>query len=83
MRWLWPLLFFAVTGWVAWYDDTHTNQKIVFPFVDTLFPSLHGDPAGMGERSVEILVGLSVLVLLFTIMEQVRAVMRRRAPDED
>jgi hypothetical protein len=85
MRWLWPLLFFGVTGWVAFYNDHHDDRKIIVPFVESLFPDLHGNPAGMGERSVEVLFGLSVLVLLFTIWEQVRAVLRRReaAADED
>ena len=77
MRWLWPILFFATTGWVAWYNDHHADRKVVFPMIDTLFPEVHGDPEGMGHKSVIVLFGLSVVVTGLTVLDQVRAIARR------
>jgi hypothetical protein len=78
MRWLWPILMFAITGWVAWYNDAHADRQVMFPFVDVLFPELRDDPHAMGRRSVEILFALAVGSTLFTLVEQVRASARRR-----
>ena len=83
MRWLWPILMFAITGWVYWYNGTHTDRQLMFPFVDVLFPELGDDPVAMGRRSVEILVGVSAGVTLLTVVDQIRAIARYRRRREE
>lgn len=78
MRWLWPLLMFAITGWVWYYNQSHTDRQVLFPFVDEIFPELGDDPIAMGRRSFELLLGLSVGVTLFTFVDQLRAIARYR-----
>jgi hypothetical protein len=83
MRWLWPVLMFAIAGWVAFYNSSHTDRKLLFPFVDAIFPDLAGDPAAMGERSVLLLLGVAGVVTLLTFIEQLRAIARRAQRRED
>jgi hypothetical protein len=83
MRWLWPILMFAIAGWAAWYNSAHTDRQLMFPFVDSLFPELAHDPIAMGTRSVYLLLGLAAVVTLGTMVEQLRAIVRRRERDEE
>ena len=80
LRYVWPLLFFGAAGWVWQYNGSHSDRKVVFPFVDVIVPSAAGDPQRMGEISAYIVAGLGVILLGFTILDHVRA---RRVQTEE
>jgi len=81
LRYVWPLIFFGVAGWVWQYNHSHTDRKILFPFVDAIVPSTAGDPAAMGEVSVYLIVVCAVLVTVSTVVGHVRD--RRRQAELD
>ena len=72
-RYLVPASFFGATAWVSWYNGAHETSKILLPLVDVFFPASVDDPGQMGARSVQVLFGVSVVVLAFTVREHVRA----------
>lgn len=79
-RYLMPVLFFAATAWVSWYNDAHETSKIFIPMVDLLFPSAKDDPAKLGDHSVTVLFVVSAAMLLITGIEH--AVSLRRSPSK-
>lgn len=76
-RYFMPALFFAATGWVSWYNDSHETSKIFIPMVDVLFPAAADDPDQLGDHSVQVLFFVSVAVLVITAVEHAIALRRR------
>lgn len=64
---------------MSWYNAGHEDTKILFPLVDTLFPAARDDPGALGDRSVQVLFGASLVVLAITVAEHVAAL---RSPAE-
>lgn len=82
-RYVTPLLFVALTAYMRGYNQSHADRKLLIPFVDLLFPEIANDPAALGERSVWVAAGLTAVVTLWTLLEHVRAVRRRRLAQPD
>lgn len=80
-RYFLPAAFIAATVWVSWYNTGHADRKVIAPLVDVIFPSAAGNPQQLGERSVQLMAGVSAALLLFTVAEHVRAL--RRQPPRD
>ena len=72
LRYLWPLVFFGTAGYVWHYNGSHGGKKLLFPFLDTIMPSLANDPDQMGMISVGIIAALGAVLLVWTVVEHVR-----------
>ena len=65
---------------VHWYNAGHTDSVLLFPFIDSLVPSIRGDHGAMGAASVKLLAGLGVISLVL----QARSVLfRERSQGSD
>ena len=82
-RYLTPILFFAATGFVFWYNAGHADSKVVVPFIEVLVPSTAGDPAAMGQASGFVFLGLSVLLTALAVLRHARDIASARAVDDD
>lgn len=67
MRFLTPVLFFAAAGYVQWFNTSHTDEVLMFPFIDVLYPDAAGDPHAMGEASAVLLAAIGMVSLLWHI----------------
>ncbi len=72
LRYIWPALFFAASFYIKYYNDGHSDSQLILPFIDSIFPSLAGDPKAMGARSFQIALAISGGLLLWEILEHVR-----------
>ena len=77
MRYLFPVVVFAVAAYVWHYNDTHTDSWLLVPFLDRI-PSLEHDPDGQAEWSWRIVAGIGVLSLVWTIVQDLRHRSRSR-----
>ena len=82
-RYFVPALFVAATAWAWNYNATHTDRKLLFPLVDTIFPEAAGDPAALGTRSVQLLGGVTGLFWVLAIRDHVRSALRKRQAKSD
>jgi hypothetical protein len=78
-RYLVPAAFVAATIWVSWYNAGHADSKVMVPLVDVIFPAAAGNPQKLGERSVQVMAGVSAFLFLLAVTEHVRAL--RRQPE--
>ena len=76
MRYLVPLLLFAVAGFVWHYNATNEDSWLLFPLLD-LIPPLAGDRDLQAEWSWRIFAGLGALAVIANIVGDVR---RARTP---
>jgi hypothetical protein len=65
---------------VSWYNAGHETSKILVPLVDQVFPAATDDPSALGDRSVQVLFGASLLVLALTVAEHVAALRQNPGP---
>lgn len=72
MRYFVPVVFFAAAAYVWWFNDTHTNEWLLVPFLDAI-DSLRGDRDAQALWSWRILAGLGVLLLVWTIFGDLRS----------
>ncbi|MEZ4240181.1 MAG: hypothetical protein R3F59_29315 [Myxococcota bacterium] len=61
---------------MSWYNQGHEDSKILVPMVDAVFPAAAGDPAALGERSVQVLFAATLLVLTVTVVQHVQDLRR-------
>lgn len=76
MRWLTPIFFVAATAGVRWYNDTHGSSQLVFPG-SWLVPGAEHDIAAQGQWSWRALAFVTLVMALWTAIDQVRAWRRR------
>lgn len=76
MRWSTPLFLAAVTGAVFWYNGAHGSSQLVFPGA-WLLPGAEGDIAAQGQWSWRLLGFVTLITVLTSGIEQVRAWRRR------
>ena len=55
-----PVLFLLTTGYVGWYNASHANRKLVFPFVEHI-PGVGPGMDELGQATLAILLGITVL----------------------
>ncbi len=75
-----PAVFFVTAIVVHYLNSTRSDRVILFPMMDTLFPSTAGDLAAQGEASVQVLLAVGALTLIFAIFGILRD---RRASQDD
>ena len=68
MRYVTPLLFFLCAAWVHHANGQSTGSVLVFPFLESLVPSLKGDPAALGRATEGLLVALGGVLLLVALV---------------
>lgn len=75
MRFVTPAAFFLCAFYVHHVNSRGDGTVLGFPFLETLLPSLRGDPLALARASEGLLVGMGGLMLLLAL---VRAWMSRR-----
>jgi hypothetical protein len=80
LRWLTPLLFFGVAGFVWNYNATHESTKLLFPFIQA-FSS--GTPERLGALSWMLFVGIGALFTLLAIARTLRERRQGRQGDTE
>lgn len=80
VRYLPPIVFFVTSMVVHYLNTSRSDRVILFPMMDTLFPSTAGDLAAQGAASVQVLLAVGALTLVFAIVGTMRD---RRAEVED
>lgn len=73
MRAFSPVLFFAAAAGVFWYNGQHTDRALVLPFMDVIDPGAASDPVRQGQLTVQILVGVGVVLAWRAIFAHWRA----------
>lgn len=58
MRWFSPVIFLGAAAYVLWYNQSHVDSVLMFPFADAIFPSAKGDPQALGRVSAFLLAGV-------------------------
>ena len=76
IRWFNPLLFLGAALWVWRYNQTHTDRKLMLPFMEAL---VGPDPVAQGEISWQILLAVGLFFLGMAVSHTIRS---RRAPAE-
>ncbi len=76
MHFLTPALLFGAAAAVHFYNASHTESVLLFPFVERIFPSTAGNPGAMGAVSVKLLAALGCVSLALQAWNA-----RRRAQD--
>jgi len=77
VRYVVPILFFAAAGFVWHYNSTHDSSWVLVPFLD-LVPALADDLDAQAEWTWRILAGIGGVMLLWTIVQDVRRASRSR-----
>lgn len=72
MRYLSSLVFLVVGGFVAWFNHTHEDRVILFPFLDRLFPSLDGNLPDQGRLTAILFLVVGIVLAAWAILMQVR-----------
>ncbi|MFT5586002.1 MAG: hypothetical protein ACI9VR_003598 [Cognaticolwellia sp.] len=80
MRFLPPIVFFVTAIVVHYLNTSRSDRVILFPMMDTLFPSTAGDLAAQGAASVNVLLAVGALTLAFAVFGTFRD---RRARVDD
>lgn len=83
LRYVWPLIMLASTGAVWQYNGSHDDSKLLLPGMHLLFPATEGDPVAMGERTIEVMIGVSIVFLLWTVVDHLRAIRRRERRERE
>lgn len=78
-RLIWPGLMGAMTAYVWHHNTTESGSKLLFPFIDSLRPSLADDPVALGEASVW---AFGILTAGFFVEAIVRIIQDRRTSSE-
>jgi hypothetical protein len=81
MRYLVPVILFAVAAYVWHYNDSHTDSWLLVPFLDRI-PSLANNPDGQAEWSWRIIAGIGVIAFLTTVIQDVRNRQRSRTKSD-
>lgn len=82
-RILWPVLFFAATGWMYQHNTGDSGSVMVLPMIELLFPEVAGDNQAMGQASVKMMAGISTLILIYEIFLGIRDVQRNKSQPDD
>ena len=77
MRYLFPVLCFALAGFVWYYNSTHTDSYLLFPFLDAV-PPLRGDLDAQSTWSSILFASIGAIALIGTVIGD----LRRRPSDE-
>ena len=80
VRYLPPIVFFVTAIVVHTLKTSRSDRVILFPLMDTLFPSTAGDLAAQGEASVHTLLAVGALTLCFAVFGTIQG---RRAQLDD
>jgi hypothetical protein len=80
VRFLPPIVFFVTAIVVHYLNTSRSDRVILFPMMDTLFPSTAGDLAAQGAASVNVLLAVGALTLAFAVFGTFRD---RRARVDD
>ncbi len=72
MRAIPPIVFFVTAAVVQYLNTSGRDRVILFPMMDTLFPSTAGDLAAQGQASVYVLLGMGVLTSIFAVYAMVQ-----------
>lgn len=72
LRFFPPAVFFVTATVVHYLNTTRSDRVILFPMMDTLFPSTVGDLAAQGAASVQVLLAVGALTLIFAIFGTIR-----------
>lgn len=80
LRFLPPAVFFVTAIVVHYLNTTRSDRVILFPMMDTLFPSTAGSLAAQGAASVQVLLAVGALTLIFAVFATLR---ERRADAQD
>lgn len=67
MRFLTPLAFFVCAFYVHHVNSRGDGHVLGFPFLETLAPSLRGDPHALGRASEGLLLAVGGLMLLLAL----------------
>lgn len=63
-RFISPVLFIVIGCGVFWWNDTHTDGVLLFPLIDTIFPSLQGDLAAQGRATGFLWLAIGAMLLV-------------------
>ena len=80
VRYLPPIVFFVTAIVVHTLNTSRSDRVILFPLMDTLFPSTVGDLVAQGEASVHVLLAVGALTLGFAVFGTIQG---RRAQLDD
>lgn len=72
MRYVTPILFMCVAGYVWWTASQDPSHVLVFPFLDSIDPSLRTDPQRWSRLSAMLFATIGGLLLLNAIRRTIR-----------
>jgi len=72
MRYVTPLLFFAVAAYVWYAAEQGPHQVMVFPFLDKLDPTLRDDPQRWAQVSAMGFAGIGALFFVRALVRSFR-----------
>ena len=80
MRWLVPLFFFGIAGWLHWELGQPNAVIYTLPALDLVLPDLDGDFIGQQRASAKVFLAIGIALTLTSGLSLLRRSAEAKEP---